>query len=549
MKPAINTIDPQDLNLATRNTVGDMLTRVAERSPQHTAVVAGGRRVDYATFEREAEALARGILALEAAPAAGEPVALLLPNSYEFLVAYFGVAKSGRVVLPVNYGLAPADIAWLFADAGVRTVIVQASLLPILRAAIAAGAQLSRVIVHGAEAAALELPSVRVYELEELLATEVRGELRLMIRSEDVVQCLYTSGTTSRPKSALTTHSAAVTGMLSNALLAGSPIVWERPVSLIVLPLFHVTALNTLLTPVIAVGGCVVLHHGFDAAAVLDDIAAERVTRVSGIPMMWAAMAAEFTRTPRDLSSVVMASYGMAQMPAPVLAAMDRMMPGALKLLGSGQTEVVPATTFQRPEHQQTKNASWGVPVTTVRARIMDDEGHLLAANEIGEIVYRGPHVTAGYWRDSAANEQAFRHGWFHSGDVGYMDIEGVVWFTDRLKDVIKSGGENVSSMKVERVMAAAPGIVECCVIGTAHEHWGEAVTLVAVSDVLPEPGTVGDAAAREARASLEQALTAHAKQHLGTFEVPKRYEFVTELPKTSTGKVRKHTVRELIGH
>lgn len=547
MKPATSTVDPFDLNIATRNTVGDMLTRTADVSPERVAVVDGDRRITYAEFEHDAEAIARGIIELDGAPEQGHPIAVFMPNGYEFLATYFGIAKSGRVVLPINYGQTPQEIAWILGDAEARHAVVHEALLPIVRGALAAGAQLDTIVVHRVSEEEIAVDGARVVDLASLRATEVDGELRIIIASDDVVQCLYTSGTTAAPKSALATHNAVVTGVMNNALTVGESWVRRPPTVLVVLPLFHVTALNTLTKPVLAVGGTIVLHNGFNPAAVLDTMEAERVTMFTGLPMMWAAMIAEFTRQARDLSSIDTAMYAMAQMPERVLAGMDVMMPNALKLLGSGQTEVIPATTYQRPEHRHTKNASWGMSATTVRTRIMDENGNILPPGEVGEIVYRGPHVTAGYWKRSDANEAAFKHGWFHSGDIGHIDEEGVIWFTDRSKDIIKSGGENVSSMKVERTMASAPGVVECCVVATPHEYWGEAVTLVAVVDSLPEASEVDETAFRLAQQALAGDLIAYAKEHLAKFEVPKRVEFIAELPKTTTGKVRKNVVRDLV--
>jgi acyl-CoA synthetase (AMP-forming)/AMP-acid ligase II len=552
MKPDTAAIDPVELNLARRNTVGDALTRAAEKHPASVAVVDGDRRITYTQLDHDAEAIARGIIGLESAPEQGEPVAVLVANSYEFLPIYFGIAKSGRVVLPINYGLTAEDIAWILTDAKVRTVIVDDAMLPLLDAAVAEGVRLSTVVVRETgEAASADEPRTGAFadgdrvSLCQLLATPVDEELRLLISSDDVVQCLYTSGTTSRPKGALATHSAVVTGVMSNVILLG-PGWGETPGTMVIcLPLFHVTGLNTLAKPVLFMGGTLIIQQGFDAAAVLDAMERERVTVFTGLPMMWAALVAEHQRRPRDLSAMETAMYAMAQMPERVLAGMDEMMPQARKVLGSGQTEVVPATTFQRSEHRHGKNGSWGVTSPTVRTRIMDPEGNLLPTGEIGEIVYRGPHVSAGYWNRPDANSEVFRHGWFHSGDIGYMDGEGVIWFTDRVKDIIKTGGENVSSMKVERIVADAPGVVECCVIGTEHAHWGEAVTAVVLSDRVPAPGESSPEERERIAAEVEAEIIEHARKHLAGLETPKRVEFVDALPKTSTGKIRKNVLRE----
>jgi acyl-CoA synthetase (AMP-forming)/AMP-acid ligase II len=562
MKPDTAAIDPVDLNLARRNTVGDALTRSAEKHPNKLAVVDGDRRITYAQLDHDAEAIARGIIDLPEAPAQGEPVAVLVANSCEFLSIYFGIAKSGRVSLPVNFALTPDDIAWILNDAGARTVIIDDAMVPLLDSAIAEGAEISTAVVRETQAGASAgdvggnagaaggdaNPEAGQYlrrSLSELLATPVEDELRLIISSDDVVQCLYTSGTTARPKGALATHSAIVTGVMSNALLLGTDWGENPGTMLICLPLFHVTALNTLAKPVLFTGGTVIVHQSFDAAAVLDDMEAEKVTVFTGLPMMWAALVAENEHRTRDLSAMDTAMYAMAQMPERVLAGMDEMMPNARKVLGSGQTEVVPATTFQRSEHRHGKNGSWGVSSPTVRTRIMDPAGNLLPTGEIGEIVYRGPHVTAGYWNRPDANAEVFRHGWFHSGDIGYMDDEGVIWFTDRVKDIIKTGGENVSSMKIERTVADAPGVVECSVIGTKHAHWGEAVTAVVLSDKVPARGEAAPEERQAIADEVEAAILDFARERLSGIEAPKRVEFVDELPKTSTGKIRKNVLRD----
>lgn len=567
MKSDTTNIDAFDLNLARRNTVGDALTRTAEKSPTTIAVIDGQRRIPYAQLDHDAEAIARGLLDLPQAPGQGDPVAVIVANSYEFLPIYFGIAKAGRVVLPINYGLSADDIAWILTDSGARTTFVDEAMLPLVEAAENLGANLDTVIVRttkapvpdSAEAGGPEpradqsagqsagQPAGRSrYDLSELFAAEVGQELRILIGSDDVVQCLYTSGTTGRPKGALSTHSSVVTGVMSNAMLLGEGWAQSPGTMIVCLPMFHVTGLNTLAKPVLFMGGTLIVHNGFSPSAVLDAMEREEVTSFTGLPMMWAALVAEQERQPRDLSSVDTAMYAMAQMPERVLDGMDAMMPKARKVLGSGQTEVVPATTFQRDEHRHGKNGSWGVSSPTVRTRIMDPGGQLLPAGEIGEIVYRGPHVTAGYWNRPEANEEAFRHGWFHSGDIGYMDDEGVIWFADRVKDVIKTGGENVSSMKVERIVADAPGVVECCVIGTEHAHWGEAVTAVVLSDKVPSLDETTPEARAQAAAEAEAAILEYARERLSGFEAPKRVEFIAALPKTTTGKIRKNVLRDL---
>jgi acyl-CoA synthetase (AMP-forming)/AMP-acid ligase II len=200
-----------------------------------------------------------------------------------------------------------------------------------------------------------------------------------------------------------------------------------------------------------------------------------------------------------------------------------------------GQTEMSPTTTLLRPHQQFTHSGAVGTPGINVQVAVMDDSGQLLPPGEKGEIVYRSPQVLTGYLYNEAATDEAFRHGWFHSGDAGYFDDGGVLWFEDRFKDVIKSGGENVASLEVEKALyEVEPRIMETAVVGLPHERWGEAVTAV----VVPRPGE-----------KLNEAeLLARVQDHLSPFKRPKAVIIAEALPKTATGKIQKHELRKLYG-
>jgi acyl-CoA synthetase (AMP-forming)/AMP-acid ligase II len=549
MQADTTRVESFDLNLATRNTLGDALHRVRSIFPERVAVIDGERSFTYEQLDGTAESLAQGFL--ELGLERGTPVAMLMSNCYEVFTTYFGTVKAGLVVLPINIGLAPEDVGWILQDSETSTVVVDENLLPLLHAAMKVeGVKVENVILRQtampAKPKSTPLDSVvQVHDLAELSATPVTsadGRVKVHIEDHDIAQCLYTSGTTSRPKGSLGRHSSVVTTAFSNALMIGHQ--WgEDPGSMVsVLPLFHVTALNTLCFPLLFTGGTIVLVTPFDPRAVLDATEKYQIKLLMGLPMMWAALVEEQERQPRDLSSVHTAIYAMAQMSETLLNKVSTMMPNARVILGSGQTEVLPATVIQWAEHEHTKPGSWGLPSPTVEVSIMTPEGTIAPRGEPGEIVYRGPHVTSGYWNRPDANEEAFAHGWFHSGDIGWMDDEGVVWFVDRLKDIIKSGGENVSSVKVERVVSGAPGVVECSVIGTYHERWGEAVTAVVTTDQLPSADDPDRDAAAE---KLAEDIIAYARERLSGFETPKRVEFIEEFPKTTTGKIRKLELRE----
>ncbi|RDI18443.1 acyl-CoA synthetase (AMP-forming)/AMP-acid ligase II [Rhodococcus sp. AG1013] len=531
MKSNLSGIDSLELNLAARVCVGDALTRVARVLGSREAVIDRGRPVTYRELDDAAEALGRAFL--DAGIERQQPVAMLMADGWKLLATYFACAKSALVAMPVSIALTAEDIEWILRDAGAAVVVADAAFVPLLEAALPRLDSVRTVVV--VDAAVDEIAGRAVQRWETLVDRGADGRLEVIVEDRDLVQCLYTSGTTSHPKGVLTSHVSVMVAGLTNALMQGSSWGNSPSTLLNVLPLFHTTGLNTLVLPMLMTGGRVVLPGRFDPAVVLDAIEKHDVTHAMLLPIMWKALVDVNAAAPRNLESVRLCIYAMAQMPAEVLDRVDAAFPNAAVILGSGQTEVVPATALQWPEHRTTKPGSWGPPVPTVEVAIMDADGTLLASGETGEIVYRGPHVCSGYWNNMEANTKAFAHGWFHSGDIGHIDEEGVVWFTDRLKDIIKSGGENVSSIEVERVVANVPGVLECSVIGVPDERWGEAVCVA----VVPVPDTGED--------GLEARILDHARQQLAGFQVPKRVIVVEALPKTATGKTRKHELRTAV--
>jgi acyl-CoA synthetase (AMP-forming)/AMP-acid ligase II len=527
MRPDLSGIDPLQLNLATRLSVGDMLTRSAFQFPDRTAVADGAEEISYARLDAAAEAFGRGLL--DAGLQRQQPVAFLLGNSWRFVATFFGCAKAGLVALPVNLVLPPDDVAWILGDSGARAVVADPEFLPVLEQVLPDLPQVTTVVVTGDAPASVA--GRTVLRWDDVAADPT--PLQVMVEDRDTLHCLYTSGTTARPKGVLTSHLAVHVAALSNALQVGHRHGHEFSVAPIVLPLFHTTALDTLLLPVLLTGGTAILPGGFEPRAYLDVVESRRATHLLLLPMMWAAVLATPGLEDRDLSSVRLCMYAMAPMPQERIGRIAAAFPDADVLLGSGQTECVPATVLQWPAHQDTKSASWGPAVVTVDTRIMGPAGDLLPREETGEIVYRGPHVMSGYWNNAAANTAAFAHGWFHSGDVGHLDDEAVVWFTDRVKDMVKTGGENVSSVEVERVLLSSADITEAAVIGVPDDQWGEAVTAVVVA---ADPDADPD--------DLAQRLNALCREHLAGFQVPKRIEVLAGLPKTATGKIQKHELR-----
>ncbi len=530
MRADVSGVDPLDYNLATRFCVGDLLTRSSDLFADRVAIVdATDGEITYARLEQASQAIGGSLLDLDIGHQ--EPVAMLLANSWRFVATFFACASAGLVAMPINLMLGPEDIAWILEDSGARLAFADRQFLPLLEAILPKVPSVERIVMLGDDLPAA-VAGRPVTSWEQLLAHPPMSPV--IVEDRELVHCLYTSGTTSRPKGVLTSHVAVHVAALSNAIQINHHRGDGWSIMPIVLPLFHTTGLDTLLLPVLATGGTAILPSRFEPESFLDMVEEHRPTHVMLLPMMYAALLAAPTIGKRDLSSVRYALYAMAPMPEERISEIAAAFPNARVLLGSGQTECVPATVFQWPSHQKSKFNSWGPSVVTVETQIMDPSGALLPPGQVGEIVYRGPHVMNGYWNNRSANTEAFAFGWFHSGDAGYLDGEGVVWFTDRLKDIVKTGGENVSSVEVERAILSLPEVADCTVVGIPDEIWGEVVTAVVVP-AAPEIDL----------ATLEERILDSCRQRLARFAVPKQIRFVDALPKTATGKTQKAKVRK----
>lgn len=505
-----------------RIALGDVLHRSARRFGERTALIDGDTRVSYRALDEAANRFAHHLLGQDAGQAGA--VGMLCGNSIETICAILGIHKAGRVWVPINTALAPEAIGYILDHAEVRSLVIDTAFYarPELRALVE-----SRGIVPILVCPADHVPAADVSTVNQAIASGPVTLPEVEIESEQLALIMYTSGTTGRQKGVMHSHASVYAALTSSAIAWHSSTtgdVWSG-----MLPLFHIgqyTVMMTLLT----VGGTMLVQRGFDPAAMLEAIERHKVTVIAALPMMYAAMLSHPDKPRRDLGSLRLCIYAMAPMSkALVLRMLDEFCPNLMQ--PGGQTEVIaPATVFEAHEQRRRFGAYWGVATTANEVAVMGDDGRLLARGEVGEIVFRGPSVMLGYYKDPEATAHAWRHGWHHSGDLGMFDEDGQLLFMDRLKDMIKSGGENVPSIKVEEVLLRHPAVFNAAVVGLPHDRWGEAITAF----IVLRPGM----------AATPDEVIAHCKEQLGGFEVPKDIVFVPALPTTSTGKIQKFELR-----
>jgi fatty-acyl-CoA synthase len=484
------------------STVDGMLRRSAGRHPDRPALLFADRTWTYTELDDAVTRAAQ--LLLDLGLERGDRVAAYGRNSDAYLLAYLGCARAGLVHVPVNYALRGDELAYLVTDSGSKAVLVDPSLLPAL------------------DAAGLQVPTVlALRDADDSLLDRVsQGP------DTDLVQLLYTSGTTSKPKGAMMTHRALVHEYLSSIVALDYS---ASDVPLHPMPLYHSAGMHVFLMPYLAVGATNHLMETPDIPEILRLVEERRLTSLFLAPTVWVPLSQHPDFGTRDLSSLRKAFYGASIMPQPVLLRLQEALPELGFWNCFGQSEIGPLATVLRPEEHVERSGSCGRAVMFVEIRVVDEAGADVPAGEPGEVVYRSPQLCEGYWGKPEETAEAFRDGWFHSGDMVRVDEQGYLTVVDRIKDVINTGGVLVASREVEDVLYTHPAVVEVAVIGTPDERWIEAVTAVVVTKA---PVTADE-------------LIAHAKKSLAGFKVPKHIHVVDELPRNQSGKLLKRVLRD----
>jgi fatty-acyl-CoA synthase len=490
-------------------TVDGVLRRSARRTPERVAVHYRDRSWTYAELD-EAVSRAAGVLR-DHGLGHGDRVGAYGHNSDAYLIGFLACARGGLVHVPVNQNLTGDDLTYILGQSGCGLVLADPGLtgnLPDGTSVLALRDTDDSLLARLATTAPYDGP-------------EPRGE--------DLTQLLYTSGTTALPKGAMMTHRSLVHEYLS-AITALDLQAGDRPVHS--LPLYHSAQMHVFLLPYLAIGAVNTILDAPDADQIFDLIEEGRADSLFAPPTVWIGLSNRPDFATRDLSGLRKAYYGASIMPVPVLERLRERLPKLAFFNCFGQSEIGPLAMVLAPDEHKGRMDSCGRPVLFVEARVVDESGKDVPDGEKGEVVYRSPQLCEGYWDKPEETADAFRDGWFHSGDLVVRDAQGYFTVVDRVKDVINSGGVLVASRQVEDALYTHEQVAEVAVIGLPDERWIEAVTAV----VVPR-GEV-----------TEAELLTHARETLAAFKAPKRVLFVDELPRNASGKILKRELRDRFG-
>ena len=509
-----------------QNSLGDVLRRTALQHPGKLAVAADGRRVTYAEFDRAVNRCANALVARGLHK--GDRLALLSRNSWQFAVLTFATARAGVVLVPINFSLGATEVAYILEHCAARGLVAGDAFVLTADEALARSNLTSGVVRARSGVSDESAPAPGWEDVDDWIdAPGDETAPTVSIADDDPLRMMYTSGTESRPKGVLLSSRSLIAQYVSCAIDGD---MGSDDVDLHSLPMYHCAQLDCFFAVDIFLGATSVVLPAPDPAAILRAVERDRVTKLFAPPTVWISLLRHPDWNHRDLSSLRKGYYGASAMPVEILRELTTRLPNVRFWNLYGQTEMAPVATMLRPDEQLVRAGSAGRPTINVETRIVDDEDRTLPTGEVGEIVHRSPHACLGYYADEARTAEAFRCGWFHSGDLGFFDAEGYLWVVDRKKDMIKTGGENVSSREVEEALYRCDDLAEVAVFGVEHPRWIEAVTAA----VVLKPG----------RTVTPDQVRAHAREHLAGYKCPKFVVVVDDLPRNPSGKILKRELR-----
>ncbi len=511
-------------NGISRWVIADMLRRARYHHPDKLAVIFGDKSLTYTQLEDECNRVANALRAIGVQKY--DRVAILAHNTLHHAMTWFGCCKIGAVYLAINYMLRGKDIAFCINHSESTVFIVEDALYDLVKDVLD-DIPTVKTLLWSNQGSGSEPVSDRFIDFDKWAGDYSVDEPEANLHIEDPCQMTYTSGTESLPKGVIISNQALMSHYMG-AIIDGQ--YDEDDVSINALPIYHCAQRDVFMNPVFWLGGTNILM-GPDLTQILKNIEKYKATMFFAPPTVWIGLLRhpDFDKT--DLSSLKKLYYGASIMPVEILRELIERLPGTRIYNYYGQTELAPYHTILKAKDALTKLGSAGMGGLNMETRLEDEDGKEITREGVpGEICGRGPHALIMYFKEPEKTEEVMKGGWFHSGDIGILDSDRYITVADRKKDMVKTGGENVSTREVEEVIYLDKRVQEVAVIGLPHQKWVEAVTAV----VVPKQGEI----------ITEEEILHLCHRELATFKCPKGVIFLEALPKTPTGKILKREMR-----
>lgn len=503
--------------------LGQVAQAAADKFGNREALFFEGQSFSYNQLNEMVEAVAGNLSTLGFSK--GDAITLYAANSWEWIVSYYAIARLGAVINPVNTMLTPSEIEYVVKDCRAKAIIASQEKVDAIMSIKGTG-DVQEIISFGDDIV------VGAVAFNDLLKSDISAPAVNDIDSSSLSTIGYTSGTTGHPKGAMQSHRAVI---INSAMTSQSHMRGDRDVVVSALPCPHVYA-NVLMNGMMMFGTKLVLHRTFDPVAVMDDIASHNATIFDGVPTMYMFMLNSAAFADADLSSLTRCYVGGQTMPVATMEAVETSFKVPLIELW-GMTEIA-GLGSTHPLYGANKHGSIGCAIPYCELRIADaeDAQKTMPHGEVGELMVRGPIVMIGYFGDEEKTREALEpDGWLHTGDLGTMDEDGCVYIVDRKKDMILTGGYNVYPAEIERVLAAHPSVALAAVGKQDDELKGE----IAKAYIVLKEGESGD----------EQEIISFCREKLAAYKCPRKVQFVSDVPKTSTGKIMRRELYTLDDH
>lgn len=504
------------------------LHEVSKKLPEKTAYIFNGQSCSYQELDASISNFAAGLQKLGIKK--GDHVGLLLGNSPHFVISLYGALRLGATVIPINPIYTPDEIGYILMNGDVKVVIAVEQLLPLVEKIEGQLPSIEHFILCGTTPN-FEIPSIsckdKMKTFAEILQLSSTGFVAPKLESDDTAVILFTSGTTGKPKGAMLTHQ----NLYRNARDTGKYLRMNEEDRIITaLPMFHVFCLTVALNAPLMCGATLLIQPKFSPKEVFSLAKKYKPTIFAGVPTMYNFLLQYSDSDPKELQSLRLCISGGASMPVALLENFEKKFQ-VIVSEGYGLSEASPVTCFN-PLDRPRKAGSIGTSIMNVKNKVVNTLGEDVPVGEVGELVVRGPNVMKGYYKMPEETKATIRNGWLYTGDLARMDEDGYFYIVDRKKDLVVVGGYNVYPREVEEVIYNHPDVVEVAVLGVPDSEFGEVVKCFVVS---------------KNPLLTENDLLTYCQEYLAKYKIPQLIEFLSELPKNTTGKILRRTLKQNI--